>query len=181
MLKRIIKKLIDLLVTPYYKKKTTDYWWTLKERCKKGGWLARFSYLKYHKYEDKYNAFIPVETQFKGIPTFPHGINGIYISSGAIIGENVIIYHQVTIGSNTLLNSKHAGAPIIGNNVYIGCGAKIIGNVRIGDNVRIGANCIVTEDIKSNSTVVSQKPRIIEKFEQNNLFVEYLDYKKNSD
>ena len=49
----------------------------------------------------------------------------------------------------------------IGDNVFIGAGAKIIGGVTIGDNVKIGANCIIVEDIPSNSTVVMPKPRII--------------------
>lgn len=57
--------------------------------------------------------------------------------------------------------SKSYGAPQIGNNVYIGIGAKIIGGITIGDNVRIGANCIVTENIPNNATVVMDKPRVI--------------------
>ena len=67
----------------------------------------------------------------------------------------------MTIGSNNLEGSRGKGAPIIGNNVYIGAGAKIIGNVRVGNNVRIGANAIVTIDIEDNSTVVMERPRII--------------------
>lgn len=50
---------------------------------------------------------------------------GIFISQGAKIGENAVIFHQVTIGSNTLKDSKGYGAPQIGNSVYIGVGAKI--------------------------------------------------------
>ena len=53
------------------------------------------------------------------------------------------------------------GAPNIGENCYIGAGAKIVGNINIGNNVRIGANCIVIEDIPDNCTVVMDKPRII--------------------
>lgn len=53
------------------------------------------------------------------------------------------------------------GAPEIGDNCYIGAGAKIIGNIVIGDNVKIGANCVVVEDIPDNCTVVLEKPRII--------------------
>ena len=52
------------------------------------------------------------------------------------------------------------GAPNIGDNCYIGAGAKIVGNINIGNNVRIGANCIVIEDIPDNCTVVMDKPRI---------------------
>ena len=96
------------------------------------------------------------------MPNFPHGISGIYISSEAKIGSNVTILQQVTIGSNTISGSKSIGAPTVGNNVYIGAGAKIIGNVHVGDNSIIGANCIVVEDVPCNSTVVLQKPRIID-------------------
>lgn len=53
------------------------------------------------------------------------------------------------------------GAPNIGDDCYIGAGAKIIGNINIGNNVRIGANCVVVEDIPDNCTVVMDKPRII--------------------
>lgn len=50
---------------------------------------------------------------------------------------------------------------MIGDNVFIGAGAKVIGGIHVGDNVKIGANCIVVEDIPDNSTVVMHKPRII--------------------
>ena len=53
----------------------------------------------------------------------------------AKIGKNCTIFHQVTIGSNTLEGSKHYGAPTIGDNCFIGAGAKIIGKVKVGDNV----------------------------------------------
>ncbi len=86
---------------------------------------------------------------------------GIFISGGAKIGKNCTIFQQVTIGSNTLKGSKKIGAPIIGDNVYIGAGAKIIGNVVIGDNVRIGANAIVVNDIPDNATVVLDNIKVI--------------------
>ncbi len=102
----------------------------------------------------KHDGLIPIEAQIDSLPIFPHGISGIFISAGAKIGTNCTIFHQVTIGSNTLEGSKHQGAPVIGDNVFIGCGAKIIGGVRIGNNVCIGAGCIITKDIPDNSTAV---------------------------
>ena len=78
-----------------------------------------------------------------------------------MIGKNVTIYHQVTIGG-------WGGSPTIGDNVMIGAGAKLIGGITIGDRVDIGAGCIVTEDIPSNATVVMQKPRIIIKHREEN-------------
>ena len=81
----------------------------------------------------------------------PH-INGIIISCYSSIGDDCTIYQQVTIGEESI---AHKGkAPRIGNNVYIGAGAKIIGPIEIGDNVRIGANAVVTKDIPANCTVV---------------------------
>lgn len=84
---------------------------------------------------------------FNSIPNFPHGLYGIIVSHNAVIGKNVTIFHQVTIGEGK------NGAPIIGDNVLIGAGAKIIGNIRIGNNVKIGAGCVVTKDIPDNATV----------------------------
>lgn len=85
-----------------------------------------------------------------------HGINGIVIAGGATIGRNVTIFHQVTIGRS------RGKAPVIGDNVFIGPGAKIFGGIRVGNNVKIGANCVVFQDVPDNSTVVLDKPRIIE-------------------
>jgi serine O-acetyltransferase len=75
---------------------------------------------------------------------------GIVIHSGAIIGNHAVIMHQVTIGAVDLDNL----APNIGTNVYIGAGAKILGNVRIGDNCVIGANAVITRDVPDGCTVV---------------------------
>lgn len=94
---------------------------------------------------------------FQSHPILPHGIKGIVIAGGAKIGNNVTISHQVTIGRSKNL------VPIIGDNVYIGPGAKSFGGIQIGNNVRIGANCIVFQDIPDNATVVLEKPRIIVK------------------
>ena len=57
--------------------------------------------------------------------------------------------------------SIHVGSPHIGDNCYIGAGAKIIGNIHVGNNCRIGANAVVTIDIPDNCTVVMEKPRLI--------------------
>lgn len=73
------------------------------------------------------------------------------------IGKHCFINQQVTIGYN---GDK---APIIGDNVTITCGAKVIGGIHIGDNCIIGANSVVVKDIPSNSTVVGVPGRIIKK------------------
>lgn len=69
------------------------------------------------------------------------------ILSAAQIGDNLHVKHNVTFGEH------HSQLPHIGNNVYVGTGACILGGVHIGDNVRIGANCVVTEDVPNNCIV----------------------------
>jgi len=61
------------------------------------------------------------------MPSFPHGAYGIFISGGAEIGANAVIFQQVTIGSNTLPDSNGRGAPRLGDDCYIGAGAKLVG------------------------------------------------------
>jgi len=119
----------------------------------------------------KNGSWIGYNAHFEGMPVFPHGISGIFISDGAKVGSNCVIFQQVTIGSNTLPNSKGAGAPVIGDNCYIGAGAKIIGNVKIGNNCRIGANCVVFKDMPDNSVAVLQPPQIIQKSSLDNRFL----------
>lgn len=76
-----------------------------------------------------YGSWIGIESKIEDVPVFPHGMYGIFVSDGAEIGKNAVIFQQVTIGSNTLADSRKQGSPVIGDNVYIGSGAKIIGNI----------------------------------------------------
>jgi len=138
--------------------------WLIKEKCNTSTYV--FSRKIYQRIYDRLlfrnNCWIGFDTLFKSKPIFPHGYNGIFISRLAKIGNNCVIFHQVTIGSNTLKGSN-IGAPEIGDSVYIGAGAKIIGNIKIGNNCRIGANCVVTHDVESNSVVITQTARVIKK------------------
>lgn len=80
-----------------------------------------------------------------------HGM-GIVIGETATIGNNCTIYHGVTLGGTGKdVNKRH---PDLGNNVMIGCGAKVLGPIRIGNNVKIGANAVVTKPVQDNITVV---------------------------
>jgi serine O-acetyltransferase len=87
-----------------------------------------------------------------------HGM-GVVIGETAEIGDNVTIYHGVTLGGTTWQKGKRH--PTIGNNVVIGTGAKILGPVRIGDNTRIGANSVVLNDIPSSSVVVGVPGKVV--------------------
>ena len=124
----------------------------------------RFFYVLINRgYNYESNSYLPFNNLIKGEINFPHGISGVYLSGDCVIGSNCTIYQQVTIGSNMLLDSKGFGSPLIGNNVLIGAGAKIIGNVSIGNNCRIGANAVVTKDIPENSVVVAGNQIVIQK------------------
>ena len=89
-----------------------------------------------------------------------HGM-GVVIGETATIGNDCIIYHNVTLGGTG--KSKYKRHPSIGNNVMIGCGAKILGGISIGSNVKVGANSVVLNDIPDNVTVVGMPGRIITK------------------
>ena len=86
-----------------------------------------------------------------------HGV-GVVIGETAIIGDNVLLYQGVTLGGTGLEKGKRH--PSIGNNVVIGAGAKVLGNITIADNTYIGANAVVIRDVPVNSTVVGVPGRI---------------------
>ncbi|OIP82307.1 MAG: hypothetical protein AUK44_07950 [Porphyromonadaceae bacterium CG2_30_38_12] len=114
-------------------------------------------------FQHETNSYLPFETNIAGPIHFVHGVYGIFISGGATIGKNCMIFQQVTIGSNMLIDSKGFGSPTLGDNCLIGAGAKIIGSVKIGNNCRVGANAVVTCDMPDNSVCVAGKPVIIQK------------------
>ena len=87
-----------------------------------------------------------------------HGM-GTVIGETSIIGDDVLMYHQVTLGGTTLAKGKRH--PTIENHVLIGMGAKILGNVTVGENCKIGANAVVNKDIPPNCTVVGVPGRIV--------------------
>ena len=136
-----------------------------------------FLYSKYHQkpsefkkriwneYMNRHAASISIDAKIKFPLILPHGVSGIFITQSAIIGSNVVIFQQVTIGANTLEGSKSYGAPVIADNVYIGAGAKVIGHAVIEENVRIGANAVIVKNVPANSVVVVEN-RIIEKKHQ---------------
>ena len=74
--------------------------------------------------------------------------DGVVINTSVRGGSNVKLEHQVTIGA------EKNESPVLGDNVFIGCGAKILGGVKIGSNVRIGANAVVLEDLPDGCTAV---------------------------
>lgn len=115
--------------------------------------IAKMWKLLYLKRQDAFNnasmgTHLGYGAVFAEPPQLPHGLNGIIVSHNAIIGKNARIFHQVTIGEGK------GGAPVVGDNVIIGAGCKLIGGIHIGDNVSIAPGCTVMRDIPSNSTVL---------------------------
>lgn len=87
-----------------------------------------------------------------------HG-TGVVIGETAIIGDNVTMFHGVTLGGTGKEKGKRH--PTIGNNVFIGSGAKLLGNITIGDNVKIGANAVILKDVPSDTTIVGVPGKIV--------------------
>ena len=86
-----------------------------------------------------------------------HGM-GVVIGETTIVGDNVTLYQGVTLGGTGKERGKRH--PTIGDNVVVGTGAKVLGNITIGDNSYIGANAVVIKDVPANSTVVGVPGRI---------------------
>ena len=80
-----------------------------------------------------------------------HGF-GVVIGETAVVGDDVLIYHGVTLGGISTSSGKRH--PTIGDGVMIGCGAKILGDIVIGNNAKIGANAVVLCDVAPDTTVV---------------------------
>jgi len=91
-----------------------------------------------------------------------HGM-GVVIGETSEIGNDVTLFHGVTLGGTTWKKIKRH--PTIGDNVVIGVGAKILGPVRIGDNTKIGANSVVVTDIPPNSIVVGIPGKVVYRVE----------------
>jgi len=103
-----------------------------------------------------FSCFIPYTTNIGRNVHLAHLGMGIVIHKEAIIGNNVWIDQHVTIGGRV-----GPGLPIIGNNVRIGAGAKVLGNISIGNNVQIGANAVVLQNVPDNATAVGVPARIV--------------------
>lgn len=73
-----------------------------------------------------------------------HGM-GVVIGETTVIGDDVMVYHDVTLGSRSFKHGKRH--PTIGNDVVIGAGARILGNISVGQGARISANSVVTRDV----------------------------------
>lgn len=87
-----------------------------------------------------------------------HGM-GVVIGQTAIIGDNCLIYHGVTLGG--VSNQRVKRHPTVGNNVIIGSGAKILGNIRLGDHSRVGANAVVVKSVPNHFTATGAPAKLL--------------------
>lgn len=85
--------------------------------------------------------------------------SGIMIAGNVVIGENCTLHQGVTIGLAG--RNERLGVPVLGNDVFIGAGAVLLGKIQVGNSVAIGANTVVTYDIPDNAVVVGNKAQII--------------------
>jgi len=86
-----------------------------------------------------------------------HHFGGIIFHPATVVGENCTIYQGVTFGDK----GGYGGAPILGDNVIVGAGAKIVGEVTVGNNCKIGALAVVSDNVPDNSRVVCAKPIVL--------------------
>ena len=116
--------------------------------------------LMLHHLTYKFGISIFPETQI-GSGFYIGHFGGVFVSGEAVIGKNCNLSQGVTLGQAN--RGKNKGSPRLGDNVYVGPGAKIVGSVTVGSNVAIGANCVVTSDIPDDSVVVGIPGRVVSK------------------
>jgi len=114
----------------------------------------------------------PGATIGKGL-IIDHGM-GVVIGETAEVGDNVLLYHGVTLGGTGKEKGKRH--PTVGNNVVIGAGAKILGPIIIGDNCKVGANSVVLKNVPEGSTVVGIPGKIVQN--KNTELINIEDYGK---
>ncbi len=89
-----------------------------------------------------------------------HGM-GVVIGETAIVGDDVYLYHQVTLGGTSSARVKRH--PTVGDNAIIGAGAKVLGDILVGAGARIGANAVVVQDVPAETTVVGIPAKPVER------------------
>lgn len=103
-----------------------------------------------------HGAFIALEARIGQRPKMIHGYRGILIAGQAVIGDDVTMFHHITIGASFTKDGKVKAAPVVGNRVLLGANVTLIGNCHIGDDARIGASVtLVDATIPPGATIVN--------------------------
>ena len=131
-----LKRFVGRLILPDL---TALHWRCYRRALQAKGLRGSLLRARVRRLQRKQCADIPIKQDITPFTT-PHGLSGIFISKGAVIGEGCTLFQQVTVGSNTLQGSAR---------------------VMVGDNARIGAGCVVVDDVPANATVVMPKPRVL--------------------
>lgn len=133
-------------------------------------WMYRIAHFFYvHKMYFVARAISQIARLLTGIEIHPgakigkgllidHG-SGVVIGETAEIGDNCLLYQGCTLGGTGKDHGKRH--PTLGNNVMVGCGAKILGPFKVGDNAKIAANAVVLEEVPPNSTAVGAPAKIV--------------------
>lgn len=117
--------------------------------------LARWFW---RRYTYRFGIDIPLMTDIGPGLYLPH-FGGIVINHDCRLGSNCTLSHGVTIGKTN--RGERAGCPAVGDNVFIGPGAVIIGAIRVGNDVAIGANSVVTRDVPDSAVVAGAPARVL--------------------
>ncbi|WP_320167922.1 hypothetical protein [Mangrovibacterium marinum] len=125
--------------------------------CHKKG-LKRFSRFLWWINRLIFSCDIPPQVTIGKLLHLPHFGLRVVIHPASIIGNNVTIYQHVTIGAK-----NNEWNVVVGDNVFLGAGAKILGNINIGYNVKVGANSVVLKSLPDNCTAVGIPAKIISK------------------
>jgi len=109
-----------------------------------------------------YNSYIPSTASIGDGSIFAYGAIGVVVHANAIIGRGCVIGQGVTIGaSEGFVSTQTNKCPTIGDNCYLGAGAKILGHISIGHSCQIGAGAVVLSDIPNHSVVVGAPARVV--------------------
>jgi len=103
------------------------------------------------------NCHVHYATEIGNGTIIAYGGIGVVIHTNAVIGKNCVIESNVTIGGR----NNNPKVPVIGDNVFIGTGARILGDVHIGNNSIIGANAVVLHDVQDNCSVAGVPARVL--------------------
>jgi serine O-acetyltransferase len=111
-----------------------------------------------------YNSSIPPQCEIGDGSTFGHGCIGVVLNRRCRIGRDVMIGQNTTIGG-----TFGSGVPVIGDNVYIAAGSRILGDIVIGNNVIVGANAVVLGSVADNTVVAGAPARAIARIPEGGL------------